>query len=143
MKTSQIEPQNKNTSNDNNGRETSTNSILNNSLPSMVFQFITKTDGTLEFTSLSESVMDFYGVSAEDGKLNACAIYEKIQPEDRDRFVKTGFRAFKKGIPFKREVRIINPSGSVRWSCFEAIPTKMQDGNICWDGIEQNITELK
>jgi PAS domain S-box-containing protein len=123
--------------------EAQVNRISNNFPLSMVYQIAVMEDGSREFTYLSDTVRRFYGVSPKQAMENANLIYDKVYKEDRLRLSKEEKKALKNLSTLKIELRMINPSGNIRWSYFISNPRKLNDRKIVWDGIETDITERK
>lgn len=118
-------------------------SISNNFTNGMIYQVVIRPDGTRKFTYLSDSVKQLYGISPEEGMLDANLIYSKVCEDDIESLIKTENEAIKNVSVFKAEVRIKEPSGKIRWSYLVSTPKMLNDGSICFDGIEFIITELK
>ncbi len=124
-------------------RELTIQTISNNLLSGMIYQVIRKNDGTTVFTYLSDTVRRFYGITPEEGLADSSRIYGQIHEEDRIRFFREEEEANRTLSPFRSEVRMMDPTGGIRWSLFMSHPRRLADGSICWDGIEFDITERK
>jgi PAS domain S-box-containing protein len=118
-------------------------SISNNFTAGMIYQIIVKHDGSRKFTYLIDSVKQLYGVSPKEVMADATLIYSRIHQDDIDSLTEAENKALKTFSTFKSEARIVEPSGKTRWSSFVSTPTKMEDGSVCWDGIELIITDRK
>jgi len=116
--------------------------ISDNFVNGMLYQVVAFDDDRREFTYLSEVVTKFYGCTVEEAKVDANLIYGKIHKDDIAQLVEEERDAIKTMSVFKAEARVINPDGSVRWSYFISQP-RVIDGNLCWDGIEVDITDRK
>jgi len=118
-------------------------SFGNNFSGGMIYQVVISKDGSRKFTYLSDSVKQLYGISAEEAILDSSLIYKKVLKEDIANLLKAEDEAIKSFSTFNVEARILNPTGDIRWSSFISTPSKMDDGSICWDGIEFIITDRK
>ncbi|MGG7034529.1 MAG: PAS domain S-box protein [Flavobacterium sp.] len=118
-------------------------SISGNFTSGMIYQLIIKTDGTRTFTYLSDSVKTLYGIKPEEGIADSSLIYNNIHPEDIEPLIKAEDEAMQTLSIFKKEARMKHSSGIYRWSTFVSKPTLQDDGSVCWDGIEFDITNLK
>ncbi len=118
-------------------------SVANGLRSTMIYQVLRLKDGTRKFTYLSGSVRELYGVTPEEGKANANYIYSKIYKDDQKRLHKMEESAVRRMAPLKIEVRMVNPSGTIRWSRFQSFPAKLPDGSICWNGVEVDLSEIK
>ncbi|MBN2107180.1 MAG: PAS domain S-box protein [Deltaproteobacteria bacterium] len=117
--------------------------ISNNIVNGMIYQVVRLNDGTRKFTYLSDTVLEFYGITPQEGMAHASLIYDRIHEEDRARIHKEEERANETLSIFKTEARVLNHRGEMRWSLFVSRPKKLPDGTTCWDGIEFDITERK
>ncbi|HBY09190.1 MAG TPA: hypothetical protein DEH22_15960 [Chloroflexi bacterium] len=118
-------------------------SISDNFNSGMIYQVVIKPDDTRQFTYLSDSVRELYGVSPEDGLADANLIYRQIHEDDLDNLIKTEEEAVKNLVTFRAEARVRDPSGGIRWSSYFSTPMQLEDGSVCFDGVEFIITERK
>jgi PAS domain S-box-containing protein len=117
-------------------------SVSHNLKAGMIFQVIYK-DGIKRFSFLSNSVRQLHNITPEEGMADPMLIYEKIHEDDIESLLKAEIESARTLSNFKAEVRIKEPSGTYRWSSFISTPRKLDDGSLCWDGIEFIITENK
>ncbi len=122
--------------------ETRIKSISNNFTAGMIYQVVMRADGTRKFTYLSDSVQRLYGVSPAAGIADAMLIYGRVHEDDIILLERNEATALETFSTFKAEVRIKDPAGHIRWSLVST-PRRLEDGSICWDGIEFVITERK
>ncbi|MEW6348494.1 MAG: PAS domain S-box protein [Thermodesulfobacteriota bacterium] len=118
-------------------------SISNNLPGGMIYQVVRNNDGTRKFTYLSEAVNTLYGCSPEDAMNDAGLIYGRVHEDDRHRVFVEEEEAYRCNVDFSTEVRMMNPSGDMRWSYFASSPRRREDGSTCWSGFEIDITERK
>jgi signal transduction histidine kinase/ABC-type amino acid transport substrate-binding protein len=118
-------------------------SISHNFVNGMFYQIIVDRAGNRKFTFLSDSVEELYGVPAAAAMADARLIYDRIHEDDIDALLEKESEAIRTLSTFKAETRIKGPSGQIRWSSFVSTPKRLEDGSICWDGIEFIITERK
>jgi PAS domain S-box-containing protein len=118
-------------------------SITNNLMGAMVYQVCRFKDGTRRFTYLSDAVETLYGCTPQDAIANPNLIYGKVHPDDRLRVFQEEEEANKELSTFRTEIRVLCPSGAIRWSSFVSTPRTVEDGTTIWDGIEFDITERK
>ena len=109
----------------------------------MIYQVVITPDGTRKFTYVSDSVKQLYGISPREALADATLIYSRAHRDDIQSLIEAENEAVRTCSTFSAEVRIIEPSGKIRWSSMVSTPTKMEDGSICWNGIELIITERK
>jgi len=118
-------------------------SISSNFKDGMFYQVVTTADGSRRFTYLSDSVEQLYGVSPEQAMADPSVIYQQIHEEDIHALMVAEREAITALRTFKHEVRIKGPAGEVRWSSLVSTPRRLDDGTVCWDGIEFIITDRK
>jgi PAS domain S-box-containing protein len=116
--------------------------ISNNLVNGMIYQVITIDENRRKFTYVSDTVKDLYGYSVEQVKENPDFIYGRIHPDDIKDLVEKEKKALKEMSVFRKEARVLNPDGSTRWSYYVSKP-RILKGEVCWDGIEIDITEQK
>jgi PAS domain-containing protein len=115
--------------------------IVDNLLSGMIYQVVLKNDEVRSFTCLSDTVRRFYGITPEEGIADPSLIYGRVHEEDRFRLFQEEEKAIRSLSPFRSEVRMIGPTGEIRWSLFVSHPRRLADESICWDGIEIDITD--
>ncbi len=117
--------------------------INDNLYNGMIYQVMRRPDGSRQFTYLSERVIDFYGVTPEQGMADPMLIYGRVHPEDAESVYSGEEQANVDMRVFQTETRVLFPDGSVRWSQFVSRPTALADGSTRWDGIEFDVTQRK
>lgn len=117
--------------------------ISNNFTSGMIYQLMIKPDGSRKFTYLSNSVKQLYGITPEEGMLDANLIYSKLNKDDIESLMKIEAESIKNLSIFKVEIRIKDIFGNERWSYLVSTPILMDDGVIFFDGIEFIITDRK
>ncbi|HSD07347.1 PAS domain S-box protein [Flavobacterium sp.] len=124
-------------------KESLITSVSKNLTEGMIFRLITNENGFRKFTYLSDSFKKIYGFSPEEGTANPSLIFDRIVKEDIQVLLDAEIESRKNLSPYRCEVRMINPDGTIRVSKFVSTPTVLEDGSICWDGFELDITNLK
>lgn len=117
-------------------------SISDNLGTGMIYQLCTAGKNKRNYNYISNGVKQLYGCTPEEAINNSSLIYDRIHPEDRVALLIAEHEAYRNKTVFKKEVRIFNPDGTMRWSYCVAHP-RMIEGLLCWDGIELDITEQK
>ena len=124
-------------------RESRIKNISNNFTAGMIYQVIIPPEGTRKLTYLSDSVRQLYGISPEEGMADSSLIYGRIHEDDIASLTESENEAIETLSTFRKEARVKDPSGEIRWSDFVSTPKLLDDGSTCWDGIEFIITERK
>jgi len=100
--------------------------------------------GTGEFEYISEGLEDTWGLSTSEIRANPEQLLESIHPEDREYI-----RSRMEGDPaeataYTSEVRVVRPSGDIRWMKVQQVPIRDEDGAVEHIiGISTDITEEK
>lgn len=118
-------------------------SINNNMQSGMIYQIVIAKDGSRKFTYLSDSVRILYGITPEEGMADPRLIYSKVHEDDVSRLVEDEETAIRTFSTFRSEHRVRMASGDIRWAVLTSVPKLLDDGSICFDGIEFDVTERK
>jgi PAS domain S-box-containing protein len=117
-------------------------SITDNLVNGMIYQVAMPDSGSRKFNYVSNAVIQLYGCTPDEAMIDSGLIYGKLHPDDIEEFIRVEKEALANNSIFKKETRVINPDGSIRWSYYVSHP-RIIDGIVCWDGIEIDITEQK
>lgn len=118
-------------------------SVSRNFHAGLIYQVVVDQLGNRRFTYLSDSVLDLYGITPSQGMADASLIYRQIHTDDIQRISQIEESCLQSMSEFKAEVRMFNAMGEMRWSSLVSTPRLLEDGSICWDGIEFIITDRK
>ncbi len=111
-------------------------------IPAVVFQYRLTADGIRKFDYVSPTVRKYDGIEPEDAIENPEAMMVDIIPEDRASLrLKLGESA-QAFTPLVWEGRLAR-DGRIEWMRIEAVPTRMDDGAIVWNGVRLDITAQK
>ena len=111
-------------------------------VPGMIYQFCQDSDGIKYFTYVSSGSKNLYQLEPKEIEKQIDVAYETIHPDD--------FTGFEQSIelsaatlqPWQHQWRqIIN--GKVKWLQGAAKPEKQANGDLVWDGLVMDVTELK
>lgn len=124
-------------------KESILTAVATNLPEGMIYRLITKGTDYRKFEYLSGSFQKIYGHTPEEGIADPSLIFESIFRADIQFLFDAEAESTRTMSTFKCEVRMINLDGTIRTSRFVSTPTDMDDGYICWDGLELDITDLK
>ncbi len=96
----------------------------------------------VHYEFLSQQHEQITGVRNQDLFKNINLIFETIHPEDKELFLKQNRNAIHKFEHFKWEGRILK-NGVIRWLQIESTPRKLDNEDIVWTGIINDITQQK
>ncbi|UQD57299.1 PAS domain-containing protein [Flavobacterium sp. K5-23] len=117
-------------------------SLSDNLVNGMIYQVAMPDHNIRKFNYVSNAVIQLYGCTPEEAMENPTLIYGKIHPDDIEDLIRVEKEALENKSVFKKEARVINPDGSIRWSYYVSHARSIE-GIVCWDGIEIDITEQK
>ncbi|MBF2016744.1 MAG: PAS domain S-box protein [Rivularia sp. T60_A2020_040] len=112
-------------------------------IPGMIYQYILRPDGTTYFSYVSPGCHDLYELEAEQIQQDINGIFDKTHASDLPILEKAIAVSAQTLAPWKQEWRIITPSGKLKWLQGHSRPSKQANGDIVWDGMIMDITEMK
>src|SRR6478672_6203254 len=120
-------------------------------LPGIIYQFRLSTDGKKSFPYISSGSRDLYELEPETIQQNPQLLFDFIHPDERQKFEESIAVSAANMQPWQQEWRTIVPSGKLKWmqggsSRPERVdfPTEIgQEGDIVWEGMVLDITDLK
>ncbi len=112
-------------------------------VPGFIYQYRLYPDGRAAFPYASPGILDIYEVSPEDIREDATLVFNRLHPDDRNRFIETLRESAHTMTMFYCEFMVVLPQQGVRWRWSQAEPQRMEDGSILWHGITLDITERK
>jgi PAS domain S-box-containing protein len=115
---------------------------INRTLPGVVFQIRTTSDGARTLLYASERIAEFYGVDAEAAMADFGRVEERVEPVDLAVIDASLAEALGTGGPWTNEHRANAPSGQ-RWLRMLAVAEPAGDGATIWNGVLIDITEQK
>lgn len=116
---------------------------LTATVPGVLYQFVVLPDGEWKFLYVSKGVKSLYGVNADDVLRNHRTITDLIVCEDKESHRQSVEDAVR-GLGFwEHEHRIRTLNGKLKWVRGQAMPQRLEDGSVLWNGILIDITEKK
>ena len=119
-------------------------------LPGVIYQFRRSATGKRSFPYVSSGSRQLYELEAEAIEQNAELIFSEIHADDRLDFEASIAISAATLEPWQQQWRQILPSGKVKWLQGASRPERLNDrsksgseGDILWDGLVMDITELK
>ena len=111
--------------------------------PGMVFQYVVHADGTLTLPFISEHCRSIYELEPAQLQAEPRLLGRLVHPEDKENYKQIIARAFETLQPFHWEGRVALPSGTVRWLTARSRPERQANGDVIWDGVVLDVSELK
>ena len=114
-----------------------------NQLPSLVFQFRMRPDGSVCLPYASEVLRKIYRLDPADVREDAAAVFQVVHPDDLMHHLETIKKSAQELSPWRDEYRLKFADGSEYWLWGNALPEREKDGSILWHGFVSDITERK
>ncbi|MEG4572046.1 PAS domain S-box protein [Microcoleus sp. N3A4] len=111
-------------------------------VPGMIYQFRVEPGGRKYFTYVSSGSKNLYQLEAKDIEKKKNFAYETIHPDDLTGFEKSIKISATTLQPWQHQWRQII-QGKVKWLQGASKPEKQANGDIVWDGLVMDVTELK
>ena len=119
-------------------------------LPGVIYQFRSSATGERSFPYVSSGSRELYELEAEVIEQNAELIFSGIHADDRLDVEASIAISAATLEPWRQQWRQIMPSGKVKWLQGASRPERLtnqtksgSEGDILWDGLVMDITELK
>ncbi len=112
-------------------------------IPSVIYQLKFNPDGSYSYPFVSENCKQLYEVSAEDAMRDATILTKMWHPDDVEEYWRQIRHTLETLTPLDVTVRIITPSGKVKWVRINSNPEKQPDGSIVLYGVRTDITAQK
>jgi diguanylate cyclase (GGDEF)-like protein/PAS domain S-box-containing protein len=123
-------------------REEQFSGIADN-LPGVIFRRLRTPDGKVRYTYMSPGIRKLSGLEPEVFVRDGLLFSEIMHPADRDSFVEMTRRSADTLEPIECELRLITAQQGTHWVRFATRPQRLENGDILWDGIALDITDLK
>jgi PAS domain S-box-containing protein len=113
------------------------------SVPGAIFSFLQRNDGSCCFPYSNAAIEDVFGSSPEQLAVDASVIFERMHPDDLGEV-----RRYMEGCAttlatWSGEYRVKHPRKGEIWVEGRAIPQKLADGSILWNGFLQDSSERR
>jgi signal transduction histidine kinase len=109
-------------------------------VPGVVYQYRLHPDGSSCFPYSSEAMKIIYGVTPEDIKEDASAVFAVIHPDDYNNLASSIAKSAKDLSPWQHEYRVKINDGAIRHLLGSALPELEEDGSVLWHGFITDIT---
>lgn len=112
-------------------------------VPGVLFQYQQWPDGRAAFPYASPGISAIYGVTPDEVKADASAVFRVLHPDDLER-VTEGIRQSMQTLTTWHDIyRAILPERKIVWLEGESEPEVQPDGSVLWHGYIRDITESK
>ncbi|MFN8376792.1 MAG: PAS domain S-box protein [Anaerolineae bacterium] len=111
-------------------------------IPVMVYRVGRRADGQYRYDYVSPRIRDLNEIEPEKMLQDSQVLYDQMHPEDRAEMHRLELAAFNNITPFLWEGRFLI-GNRTRWMRIESYPKQLDDGEVVWHGIQQDITAQK
>jgi PAS domain S-box-containing protein len=115
---------------------------LVSSIPAGIFILRSRPDGSHKFDYVSSRVADIFNLSVETFLTDPSVAYRPMHPEDVDSLIALNAERFKRPELFEWEGRAIVDE-AIKWVHIASTPEVLEDGDVLWYGVIDDITEHK
>jgi diguanylate cyclase (GGDEF)-like protein/PAS domain S-box-containing protein len=112
-------------------------------VPGVIYQYLLRPDGTSALPYASEAIHELFKVAPNEVVEDATKIFEVIHPEDYDELIDSILLSAENHTPWSHECRVCYKDGTIKCLYGNAIPNKLEDGSVVWNGFITDITERK
>ena len=112
-------------------------------IPVGIYKYRMHPDGSAVFDYVSPRWCELLDVTETEIREDPLLPLSRIHPDDRDGFVRLNAEAGTTLNRFLWEGRIQKKNGEIRWLHVESQPTRLENGDLLWDGIQYDITERR
>lgn len=112
-------------------------------VPGMIYQYTLRPDGSNYFSYVSPGCYELFELKPEQIQGNAYSTFDQAHPDDLPILQQSIANSAQNLQLWKHEWRITTSSGELKWLKGHARPEKQTNGDIVWDGMVMDITELK
>jgi PAS domain S-box-containing protein len=112
-------------------------------VPGVLYQLLVHEDGVSSFAYVSESSSHILGYDPAEFQNDVGLAVQCVHPEDRNILRQAMQDPGANLAPFRFELRCLTKSKTVKWVMLSSAPEKLTNGDVLWNGLLTDITELK
>lgn len=117
---------------------------LVDTIPCALYGYVRWPDGRNRFVYINSRCQGIFGHSADEIVRDPHLLWSMVHPDDLERLQREDADSNRTGRPFHSEVRIVMPSGGLKWIQLSSMPSPQRfDSQVLWSGVILDITERK
>jgi PAS domain S-box-containing protein len=116
---------------------------VTSAMPGVVYRHRQLRDGRQFFDYISQGTEDLFGVKAEDVRRDASALWGTVLPSDFAGILESIDHTFETLTPWRREFRVVLPSGEERWISGQSVPFRQDADTLICTGLFTDCTDRK
>ncbi|PLX05406.1 MAG: hypothetical protein C0594_07460, partial [Marinilabiliales bacterium] len=118
--------------------------LIGNNIPKgQIFQLLVKPDGRNQFTYISKKVEELHECTVEEAMTDPGLLFGRVLPEDVPGLQAVTEKSIQEMTEFDHNVRMRRKNGEIRWHRMISKPRELENGDILFDGIDFDITDIK
>ena len=111
-------------------------------IPGMIYQFLLRPNGSMNFVYVSPGSREIFGIEPEAIMGNSAFTFGTVHPDDHPNLIKSIIISAQTIEPWHQIWRIFLED-KIKWIEGKSRPEKQADGSILWDGLLTDISERK
>lgn len=113
-------------------------------IPCALYGYVRWPDGRNRFVYISAQCEQIFGHPPDRIVQEPALLWRMVHPDDVDRLQREDEAANRAGTHFQSEVRIVMPSGAVKWIQLSSMPSPQRyEGQVLWSGVIIDTTARK
>jgi PAS domain S-box-containing protein len=112
-------------------------------VPGVLYQLVAPDRKTFYFSYVSESCRHILDYEPQEFLNNSMLIYRCLHPEDVVPLRHLMRKSAREMQSFRTELRCCKKNGEILWVLLSSSPEKLESGELVWNGLITDITELK
>ncbi|MFO7894574.1 MAG: PAS domain-containing protein [Longimicrobiales bacterium] len=117
---------------------------LVDTIPCALYGYVRWPDGRSRFVYISAQAEEIFGYPPDRIMEQPDLLWSMVHQDDLARLDREDRASNESGEPFASEVRIVLPSGEVKWIQLSSMPSpQVYRGRVLWSGVIIDITERK
>jgi len=112
-------------------------------VPGVLYQLLVQSDGTGTFVYVSESSRHILGYEPFEFQDDVSLASRCVHPDDRKILQEAMQNPGEELVPFRFELRCLTKSTDIKWVMLSSAPERLENGDVLWNGLLTDITELK
>lgn len=115
-----------------------------NTIPCVLYDYVRQPDGRNRFLYISSKCKEIFEYDADRLIADSDLMWNMVHPEDLDRLMREDQTANQAATLFQSEVRIVPPSGRMKWIWLISMPSAEKvDSGVIWSGAIFDISDRK
>lgn len=116
---------------------------LSRVVPGVLYQFVLSPDGSRQIPYVSEGARALLGWDPERIQSDAELAFASVHPDELERLADLIAESAQKLNTFRFEGRFFGKDGEIIWLQAQAKPEKLPNGDIIWNGLLSDISDMK